>query len=291
MNPENTSQTNPQKKIDHLLKNASVEYKRSKQEIWDQLTEQIGPCDQEVQVVPIQRNWRRILLVAASVAFLLFMAGSSLMYTRTVHVDAGKTANVELPDGSIVQLNSASSIGYRPLGWYLKRSAFLSGEAFFEVTKGEKFEIRSSQGSTSVLGTSFNIYAREDDYQVFCESGKVSVRASEKELILSPGELARVDHVRGLIKDEETGMEITLAWRLNKFIYNTTSLHKVFQDIERQYNVKIKSGISELDNYHYTGIFERSIDAYSALEIVCHSFNFSLMAESDSTFVIMQNQP
>ena len=57
----------------------------------------------------------------------------------------------------------------------------LKGQVYFEVKKGSKFSVRSTQGIVSVLGTSFNIYDREGAYKVECFTGKVKVESIESE--------------------------------------------------------------------------------------------------------------
>ena len=74
-------------------------------------------------------------------------------------------------------LNSASSLSYYPFWWSFDKKAELNGEAFFEGEHAKNFTITSDKAETTVLGTSFNIYARDNDYQVTCVTGKVKVLA------------------------------------------------------------------------------------------------------------------
>ncbi|MEQ9298527.1 MAG: FecR family protein [Cyclobacteriaceae bacterium] len=287
MKAENNDLTKKEKQMNELLKGAGFNYTRSKEDVWSKMQAQMGTAEEKVDDKPktAQLNWWKVS-IAASVTLTLMVALAAIFYTETVEVSRGKTAEVALPDGSVVSLNSESTISFKPLGWYFSRSAELSGEAFFEVEKGSKFTIDSENGSTSVLGTSFNIYSRDTDYRVFCETGKVYVVAADKEVTLVPGEYAEIIPTIGLSKQPDISSDYVLSWRLNKFIYNTTALDKVIQDIERQYDVDISTSIKGLEGYHYTGIFERSINAKSALEIICHSFDFELTSDSNQSFVI-----
>ena len=99
---------------------------------------------------------------------------------------------VILPDGSIAQLNGSSTLKYHPYWWNISRNISLEGEAFFEVAKGSKFSVESKNGTTSVLGTSFNIYARSNQYEVVCVTGKVWVENATGEVstIITPNQKA-----------------------------------------------------------------------------------------------------
>ncbi len=285
MKPEHNPDNN-EHQVDRLLENASFNYSRSKDDVWNVLKEKMDTeVEKEAPVVPVFSQWAR-MGIAAAIALLLLAGIGSGFYTVDIEANAGQTRNIELPDGSKVQLNSETTLSYKPIAWYWNRTATLEGEAFFEVVRGSTFSVTSSQGTTSVLGTSFNIYSRGNDYQVFCETGKVSVEVNDDLVILDPGQMANVDPKMGLVKQENVRKEYVLSWTLNKFIYNTTALAKVVDDIERHYDVDVQMDINNPTNYYYTGIFDRSIDAESALEIVCHSFDFSLISISDRSFVI-----
>ena len=67
-------------------------------------------------------------------------------------------------------------------------------------------------------------------------------------------------------------------------MYNTTPLSKVFEDVERQYNIRIDVDIQDLSKYHYTGLFNRNVQAEEALEIICYSFDLTF-EKADSSDV------
>ena len=47
--------------------------------------------------------------------------------------------------------------------WKNERSVNLDGEGFFKVAKGSKFDVETSAGTVSVVGTQFNVKNRKDD--------------------------------------------------------------------------------------------------------------------------------
>ena len=83
-----------------------------------------------------------------------------------VKTNPGMTTTVNLPDGSVVHLNSESKLSYPSFFDKDKRRVTLQGEAFFEVQKDPEhgFVISTPhETKIEVLGTSFNVEAFEKD--------------------------------------------------------------------------------------------------------------------------------
>ena len=85
----------------------------------------------------------------------------------TLQANAGVRTRFNLPDGTVVYLNSGSVLSY-PMSYDQKeRKVYLSGEAYFKVTHNEKqpFIVSTSgdQHRVRVLGTEFNIQAYGDE--------------------------------------------------------------------------------------------------------------------------------
>ncbi|SDD49561.1 FecR family protein [Dyadobacter soli] len=85
-----------------------------------------------------------------------------------------------LPDSSTILLQPKSSVSYRKdFSESTLREVYLSGEAFFTVTKNRRrpFVVYSNELVTKVLGTSFMVKAFKDAKQVevSVKTGKVSV--------------------------------------------------------------------------------------------------------------------
>ena len=271
-----------------------VPYQRSKSEVWEKLASSLENDDptmgkSDTKVVSLRRNRAVYLSIAASFLILTSVGLFARFYTKTIEVNAGQFTSHTLPDGSQIHLNAETKIAYAPYWWRFSRKVSLKGEAFFEVAKGKKFQVVSERGVTEVLGTKFNIRSRRETYEVFCTEGKVKVSDHKAErVVLVPGQFAEVKaknvkkYTFTVAKKEEV-----LSWRLKKFIYNTTPLTKVFKDIERHYNVKIKIDLSpELNQSAFTGIFSRSVSVDEALKIICYSFNLTLESTSSRSFII-----
>ena len=119
----------------------------------------------------------RIIQWSIAAVFVLFLgiSGFFRFYSKTITTQAGSHLAMSLPDGSKVNLNAQSTLTYHPYWWRFERKVTFEGEGFFEVEKGKRFSVISKLGTTQVLGTTFNIFSRNDVYRVTCISGSVKV--------------------------------------------------------------------------------------------------------------------
>jgi ferric-dicitrate binding protein FerR (iron transport regulator) len=265
-----------------------IPYSQSKEDVWKSMQGLIQEEDKSPKTPTkvVRLNWLKWSAAAALILLIgsgLFMKFYSISYQTTT----GEYASHTLPDGSQVHLNAESSVSYAPYWWNFSREVELEGEAFFEVEKGEKFSVVSSKGTTSVLGTSFNIYARDKDYQVYCSTGKVKVENPQSHpIILEPGNFALLNANGKLEQVNKNSEDEILAWRLNKFIYNNTPLSKVIADLERHYDVEIELENPTAGQELYTAIFNRSEAVEDIVEIICLSFEFEFEKSQTNSFII-----
>lgn len=228
----------------------------------------------EVPVIELEHtnNARNLygtyIRIAAAVVFLI-VAGFSFYQVNEVNLYASKGSNLthQFPDGSSVNINADSKLAYNKLSWFFNRSVSMDGEAFFEVEKGEPFTVFSELGSTSVLGTSFNIYSRAQDYNVACITGSVKVSLGEfDDIILTPGNGVR-------FSNDEKGTEYSLNedhladWRSGEFFFDNEPLINVVATLSRQYNIEVRLA-KRYEQNKYTGYFnDKNLE--TALKIIC----------------------
>jgi ferric-dicitrate binding protein FerR (iron transport regulator) len=228
---------------------------------------------------------------SAAMILLFLMAGLfARFYTKTVTSPAGNHLTVLLPDGSGVEMNAGSVIKFRPWWWPIQREVNFEGEAFFKVKKGKSFEVVSSLGRTIVLGTSFNIYARQNQYRVTCYTGRVRVvvAGSGHSADIVPNDEASLNRDGTLHLTHLSNPEEISSWRNHKFFFTGTPLALVFQEIERQYGVTIFTKGNT--DYLYTGNFtgERAIE--EVLNMVCRPYGLDFNPVANG-FLISKKQP
>ena len=216
----------------------------------------------------IRTNWLRI---AASVTLILGLGWwladrntlSEMGFDKVTSTDqkaihtnkATKPMIFELSDGSKITLEPQSELRYGNEFGKEKREVFLTGEAFFEVTKDTQrpFLIYTGKLVTKVVGTSFSIkaYEKDNDISVSVRTGKVTVyrqySKSKNSHSLST-EIVLVPNQKAVFKKDQELLVKTLVDKpvqLNEIAKNTnlvfeeTKILEVLTTLENIYGVKI----------------------------------------------------
>lgn len=96
-----------------------------------------------------------------------------------IKVAYGSKTTIELPDSSVVVLNSGSTLSYPDKFETESRTVILNGEAFFEVKKNSHrpFYVKTKDVTIRVLGTTFNVksYPDENTSETTLVSGSVEI--------------------------------------------------------------------------------------------------------------------
>jgi ferric-dicitrate binding protein FerR (iron transport regulator) len=190
---------------------------------------------------------------------MIYNAKSELIANR------GQQNEYNLPDGSLVSMNAESKISYNQKDFLEKRKVSFEGEAFFNIKKGNKFCISTNNAEIQILGTSFNVYARDTSFKVSCFTGKIKVISGDQSVIIIPGESAIFED-KILRKFSEKNINIVANWRNGEFYFENASLTLVFKEIERQFNVTFV--MPNVDKKYFTGSFSNK-NLIDALDIAC----------------------
>jgi len=275
---------------DGFFENVDISFAENKEELWVKLSEKLVDKPQ-FKIKPKVRSMTWIKLAAAAV--VLLMTGVTLflkLYTTTIQAEKGEHLSFVLPDGSTVELNAASRLSYHPSWFRFEREVSFEGEAFFEIEKGKDFLVVSKNGETKVLGTSFNVYARNNDYKVYCETGivKVSSTKSDVEFVVKPGEMAIIHNQKKDGRIENLDADKILGWKENKFHFISKPLISVFDELERQYNVSISFEADNPSKYIYTGYFNKSSSFNNNMDLICLSFDFTFVELGNNAYEVLQ---
>ncbi|GAA4271273.1 FecR family protein [Aquimarina gracilis] len=213
-------------------------------------------------------NYRINFTYLARIAAVLVLAiGSYFMFFNqdisTVDTLASEKTLINLPDQTEVTLNALSSITYQEEDWDDNRKIKLEGEAYFKVAKGKKFDVVTSSGIISVLGTQFNVKQREGFFEVVCYEGLVSVTYLENATQLSAGNVFRVLDKK-IVKTQTSLTKPN--WTENRSTFSSTPYKYVLREFERQYNIIIISKNLDQDKL-FTGNFVHS-DIQTALQSI-----------------------
>lgn len=188
---------------------------------------------------PIKKlNWNNPLLkiacvLAISIGVYFYLFSNSITQIQTV---AGEKATVTLPDQSKVELNVLSSITYDATNWKNNRSLNLEGEAYFMVSKGKSFDVKTKHGIVTVVGTQFNVKERDTYFEVKCFEGMVKVSSNTITKKLVAGETFQI--LNGKLTQGKM-LKSALKWRKNRSVFEAIPISNVFAELERQYNIKV----------------------------------------------------
>jgi ferric-dicitrate binding protein FerR (iron transport regulator) len=218
-------------------------------------------------------GWVKISAIAASIAFLVAISSFWInlweerdVEWKTLTAESGQRQEVQLPDGSVVHLNSESSLSYPENFSDDTREVRLTGEAFFEVTKDpdKPFLVDTENVRTTVLGTSFNVQAYPaENVVVTVATGKVKVGAvSEKDhtkpvsAILTPGLQATYDVTSKELTTATVSPEIYSDWKNNIIRFHNTSLGEVAKTLSKWYGITITFEQDEIKHCRISGQFK-----------------------------------
>jgi ferric-dicitrate binding protein FerR (iron transport regulator) len=238
--------------------------------------------------VPVRRllPGRQWLALAASLVLLLSVTAFVKFYSVKTHCPTGVRSSLQLPDGSVVELNASTHMSYHPYWWFISREVKLEGEAFFRVKEGKKFRVLSSSASTEVLGTTFNVFARGSDYIVTCHSG--SVRVSEEltgsAVTLSPYERSVLKPSGGFDVTKLESSRDAPGWTDNLIMFSSAPLRLVFDEIERQFGIVIETP-AEMQQV-YSGNFSLDQPVEKILSLLCLPFDLEYERQTGNKYRI-----
>lgn len=217
--------------------------------------------------------WQRI----AAILLLPLFIGGTIYFTKakqtsgnsvvwqTISTPPGVKSQIQLPDGTLVWLNSGTNLSFPSSFSDGTRNVKLLGEAFFEVAKDEKhpFTVDLGKINIEVVGTKFNAinYEQEGQTEVVLASGKVRLferYENQRRLIseMEPGQQAIYLNAGNTIslKNVDTGKYT--SWIEGKLIFRDDPMDEVVRKLDRWFNVQIEITDPNIGGYIYTATFQ-----------------------------------
>lgn len=205
----------------------------------------------------------------------------------SIHVINTQTKNVTLPDGSEVILNSGTKLEYPTKFNSERREISLNGEAYFKVKKDSRpFIISTSNSKTTVLGTTFNVWARNNKTRVTVIEGKVNVgqALSNESVILTQNQQTIIEKYSPPSIPQKVDAQNLSSWIHGKLVFSSTPLNEVVDELYRHYGVKIKLEQEPLNSLILTGSFNQN-KVNEVVEMICLTFNLNYRSNGDE-FII-----
>lgn len=222
----------------------------------------------------------KVMYRVAAVAVIMLSASYFMFFNNNVsfETEIAQTKTLALPDNSEVILNAASILEYNKKSWNKKRDLNLDGEAFFKVSKGQKFTVNTDIGTVEVLGTQFNVKERDNYFEVQCYEGLVGVTYKGQTVKLTKGKTFRI--VNGAIIDVDEFNTLSPSWLQSESSFVEVPLAQVIEELERQYDIEIL--IKDIDTTQlFTGTFTHT-DKNIALQSVTIPLKLSYEIEKQT---------
>lgn len=231
------------------------------------------------KIVPLHKKW----MFRAAALFILALGITFVMkffVPQTEKANFGEKTVFSLPDNSEVVLNSGSEINYKKWRWDNNRRLELKGEAYFKVAKGRRFEVQTSLGKVSVLGTQFNVKSRKKRFDVVCYEGRVKVNYANTQILLTQGQGVSFEN------GKQTKMKIRSLkpeWTENQICFYKENIRTLLDEVERQYNISI-----ELNSKDTTSLFTGKLPAKNlniALQIISTTYHLEAKKVSKNKII------
>ncbi|MBF4518894.1 FecR family protein [Flavobacterium sp. ANB] len=231
------------------------------------------------KVIPLYKNWMfraaAIFILALGITFFM-----KFFVPQTQTANFGEKTTFLLPDNSEVVLNSGSEINYKKWNWNNNRRLELKGEAYFRVAKGRRFEVQTSLGKVSVLGTQFNVKARKNRFDVVCYEGRVKVNYANTQILLTHGQSVSFENGRQVNRNVSV---LKPEWIDNQICFNKENIRTILDEVERQYNITI-----ELNTKDTVSLFTGKLPAKDlnvALQIISTTYHLEAKKVSKNKII------
>ncbi|MNK03630.1 fec operon regulator FecR [compost metagenome] len=239
--------------------------------VLNRLLNDIG--ENESRPVPFIRTllFRRVISAAASVVVVMGLLWLGLNYKNNssdqsvlplanmviVKTSKDDVRKIKLSDGSIIWLNSNSTLSYPEKFSATKRQVdLIEGEAYFDIRHDthKPFQVKAGKTLTNVLGTAFNIssYSWLKEICVTVRRGKVAVNNE----VLLPNQQLVYSKASGKVEQKEVHAADVVSWMERKLSFNDEDFKTVAAKIEDKFKVKISFENKTMQDLRFTARFE-----------------------------------
>lgn len=214
-------------------------------------------------------------------------SGQASLPIKIFNPRGSTTLHFKLADGTHVWLNAQSSLSYPMVFSEQKREVELSGEAYFEVAKdtSKRFLVKTSQLTTEVLGTHFDIKAYDDEVvsKVTLLEGSVNIYHNKTSQVqkLKPRQQAAVSS--NSINVKNANSNDVLAWKNELLSFNGSDIQTIMREISRWYDVEVEYG-NITDDRKFSGYISRNTPLEDVLKIL-HKSGINFKTEGNKILV------
>ena len=212
---------------------------------------------------------------------------------NTLEVPYGKRFNVQLSDGTLVYLNSGSSLKF-PINFLQgqERKVYLQGEAFFEVAHNkELFTVKSPGAIAAVYGTKFNFknYQEDSFSEVILTEGSVGLKSNlymDKFVTIKPNFKAELNKVENNIEVSQVNTKLYTSWIDGRVVFRNENIDNLILKLERLYNVSITNSNQNLSsNFFNATIFVENETIEDVLNYLQEVYNINYQVVNNKIII------
>lgn len=199
----------------------------------------------------LNNRWNKMVIsLSSAVAIALLASLVFLFYVRNdspvlqiLATQEGEIETFTLPDGSLITLNTSTSLHYT-FNDRKREIVVETGEAIFDVAHNPDipFVVMFGSQEVSVLGTVFAVSYLDNISKIEVSDGKVTVRDLRfeqknkiNELLLIKGMVAEYEYNRLKTLEEKKSESSFASWQRGMLVYSSQPLSHVIKDIDRYY--------------------------------------------------------
>jgi len=271
-------------------------------------TEMPGEGFKSRRIIIFLRSMAALLAIGISLSITYYLKGYNQKNFTLTDLQQKKTpsrvkSKIYLSDGSVVTLNSETTLKYPPSFTGPTREVYLNGEAFFDVAKDHQhpFIVHAGKMSIRVVGTAFNVKSYKNDIasETTLIRGSIEVTLADRpsdRIILKPNEklilksstfkrhtinsnlvaqtpdTAKTSYALTnltYLKSNDTTV-VETSWVNNRLIFKDEDFAEIANKMERWYGIKVIFKNTDAKDYHFTGVFEKEniLQALKALQMI-----------------------
>lgn len=218
------------------------------------------------------KNIAAVLLIplfAGNILYYSYCEGNSGALSEPAYNEVlasfGTRSSLKLSDGSIVWLNSGSSLKYPDRFSGNERIVSLKGEAYFEIESDidKPFIVKTSSLSVIATGTKFNVteYSDSGVSGITLVSGKIEVsmkndNSNQSNIKMDIKQHLSYNRSDGTYSIINVNPYQFISWKEGVLIFRNDPLITVVNRIGQIFNVDIELRGEKLQNYRYRATFK-----------------------------------
>lgn len=239
-----------------------------------------------------------MLKVAASIALLITLSWIYMenRYEKVV-AKTEQVLDYQLPDGSLVSLNTHSKLRFKKGLAGSIREIWMDGEVFFHVKRDtlKPFVVHALNADIMVLGTSFNVHTLSENEIVKLDvlSGRVRFGSANTAVsaVVKAGESMNYNKRKEKLGNKKKADTNADAWKTKQLEFSNTLLIEVVTSLKSVYGEEIIIKNKDIESLRFTANFNnKSLD--QILNVIALTFNIEVKKVNGVTeLYLLEEEP